>query len=134
MSRVSSASFISCESGTGRPLENAKAASYFLGFVTNRLRTSDGLRRNDELDDEYKTCGVAGFGWGADGAAVRRTGKGNGAGWVERCAKRRANSGGCDEVAREQEIQGCKGVGEERRGDSDGYRGCLQREPGSGYP
>src|SRR5216683_1386796 len=108
MSRVSSALFISCESDTGRPLRMLKAASYFLGLVTNRRRRNDDFRRKDELDDEDETCGFAGPG---RGAAVRGTGKGDSAGWVERGAKRGAkrcaNSGGRDEGAGEQKIQRC---------------------------
>src|SRR5260370_16531732 len=87
MSRVSSALFISCESDTGRPLRMLKAASYFLGLVTNRRRRNDDFRRKDELDDEDETCGFAGPG---RGAAVRGTGKGNGADGGGRAAKRRA--------------------------------------------
>src|SRR5260370_38519087 len=107
MSRVSSALFISCESDTGRPLRMLKAASYFLGLGTNRRRRNDDFRRKDELDDEDETWGFAGPG---RGAAVRGTGKGNGAGGAElgrkRCANGCANRGEGEKVAGEQSVTG----------------------------
>src|ERR1700704_434613 len=109
MSRVFSALCISCESGTDRPLANVDVHPIFLRFRGESAARKNGdFRRDDELDDEYETRGVAGVG---RGAAVCRTGKGDGAGrlqWrasFQWRAKRCANSGGCDEVAREQEIQ-----------------------------
>src|ERR1700730_9418261 len=120
MSRVSSALFISCSSGTGRPLRMPQVASYFVGSVTNQQRSNDDLRRNDELDDEFETCGFAGPGCGA---AACRTGRGDGAGWAARGARRCSESGGCDEGAGQQEIQRRKGFGAERGGDLDGYGG-----------
>src|SRR5438445_13581560 len=141
MSPASSALCISCANGTGRPPGERKPHP-IAGLCGESASQSWGLwfavmgtfRRSDELD-EYETWRFAARDGDTDGrgAVVRRAGKGDGAERVERRrTKRCADSGRCDEVAGEQEIQGREGFGEERGSDFDRHSGPLQREAGCG--
>src|SRR5437868_14637749 len=114
MSRASSALCISCGSVIGRRLENKESCILLLGSPCGM----GGFRRDDDELDHDKRRWFAGFG---RSAVIRRFSEGYCAGWVEWGAERCANSGRCDEGAREQTIQRREGCGEEWSGDSDGH-------------